>query len=123
MKTEKQLQLVTFEQALRLSRLGFDWETEAFYHSDGTADIYVFQNHNAEGQISAPTVALALKWMRTEQNIVCDPFSAMRNFRLEYRWRYRLNYAQVTSNNTFLDYEQAEFALLDELLTILENKI
>ncbi len=115
MKTEKQLQLVTFEQALRLSRLGFDWATDAFYHSDGVADIYVFQNHNAEGKISAPTVALALKWMRDNE----EAGTCLANLSGEATFVCCIN--DIESMGCLETYEQAESVLLDELLTILEN--
>jgi hypothetical protein len=131
MKTE-QLPLVTFEQAKRLKELGFDYPVIRWYSanvvnervknhawkSSWDAD----HNHSTgETKASAPTVALVLKWIREEKNIVCHVITQMKRFRLEYRFLYRLNYAQVKSRECYIGYEAAESALLDELLDILEK--
>jgi hypothetical protein len=66
----KQLPLVTFEQAKRLKALGFDWETQGMYWSNGDIECCMgLFNHNTEGcyyetTFSAPSVPLALKWIR-----------------------------------------------------------
>jgi hypothetical protein len=129
MKT-KQLQLVTFEQAKRLKMAGFNWPTIAVYEENEEGgirhELHFYQpiNHNNEffgESLSVPTVALALKWFRDEKDIVCHVITQMKHFRLEYRFLYRLNYAQVTSN-ALPDCEAAESALLDELLNILEKE-
>jgi hypothetical protein len=125
----KQLQLVTYEQAQRLKKLGFNIEVPV-------QDVYAEDRHNVfvdcetgwvnwnakKGYISAPTVALALKWIRDEKNIVCHVTTQMKHFRLEYRFLYRLNYAQVKSKSSYYDNDAAENALLDELLTVLERE-
>jgi hypothetical protein len=87
----KQLQLVTPEQAALLKELGFDWETERYYDGeclDDDADKVPFNwnmvttspsvvskflyddiNQDVSKIASAPTVALALKYVREEKNI------------------------------------------------------
>jgi hypothetical protein len=68
MNTEKQLQAVTFEQAKRLKDAGFDWYTRKWYSINGCIESSFYpQIHNEkfkvhETKISAPTVALALKF-------------------------------------------------------------
>jgi hypothetical protein len=124
MKTE-QLPLVTFEQAKRLKELGFDWETYHIYDYgyDGAPKLKKStEYYNTEYVVPAPTVSLALKWFREEKNIVCHVITQMKHFRLEYRFLYRLNYAQVKSGECYIGYEAAESALLDELLDILEKE-
>jgi hypothetical protein len=104
---EKELQIVSFEQAQRLKALGFDWAISR----NSYKDLYF-----------APTVALALKWMRDEKDIVCHAISEMKHFRLSYKFLYRINYAQVKSKKEFDTCEAAESALLDELIDIIENE-
>ena len=128
---ETQLALVTFEQAKRLKKLGFDWKCQCYYIEDENkyeiidvieikgVGIYGFDlfetNHNEkETRFSAPTVALALKWFRDVKNI--------RNS-VSIDW---LNYKMAVAVNgciekrNFTTYEQAESALLNELLKIVE---
>jgi hypothetical protein len=122
----KQLQLVTYEQAKRLKELEFDWATREFYCSKvlcGSEDsVDAWNKQKIVDFISAPTVALALKWIRDEKDIICHVITQMKHFRLDYRFLYRLNYAQIKSERDYIDYEAAESALLDELLTILEKE-
>ncbi|MDR1346815.1 MAG: hypothetical protein LBJ63_00055 [Prevotellaceae bacterium] len=125
---EKQLALVKYEQAKRLKELGFDLETIEFYHEDGTMDIWTFDNHNAvSGKSSAPTVALALKWIRDVKKIFGVVVFKDYGFYVGYMWKYfALNNKEVKAEADITElkgnYEAAESALLDELLTILEKE-
>jgi len=128
MKTEQQLQLVTFEQAKRLRNSGFDWELCEAYNCNGR----IFKttekiNHNwfdgDYSDCSAPTVALALKWCRDEKNIsgFCQEYY--------HGWCYEIysignDRISICGNDLrifFNTYELAESVLLDEILTILEK--
>ena len=79
----KELQLVNFSQAKRLKAAGFDWEVSEFYDGDKLTDYIsakfdsecpLINNYNDSGfdlndgvekeWFSAPTVALALMWLR-----------------------------------------------------------
>jgi hypothetical protein len=76
----EKLQLVTLEQAKRLKELGFNWECDSFYWGDNEDDLCfrdAYHNHNdgtlpadyeeTDGEMtvcSAPSVALALQWVR-----------------------------------------------------------
>jgi hypothetical protein len=140
---KKELQLVTFEQAKRLKALGFNYMvTEGYntfsetlqnpspYCRDFNSGVFTVQGHEV---ISAPTVALALKWIRDEKKIDCGVvfFDVVS---LAYQGKYQLpnllkigdkifkprtSYYTLEGHET---YEAAESALLDELLTILEKK-
>jgi len=134
---EKQLQLCSFEQAKALKQLGFDWETELCYNFSfnkesamlftvGMASYEIGSgmvskcNANKWGEFysSAPTVALALKWMRDVKGIrngVCDTPNI-----------YYGDYCEPNRNSrpatlNFDTYEQAESALLDELIKLCEE--
>ena len=122
MKTN-QLQLVTYEQAKKLKELGFDWELNRYYwdfeHSEPQLRYGMETNWNdtIAKKYSAPTIALALKWFRDvkkiENEVTIVKFSPKK-----YRGKF---YTSDDDFNTklFETHEQAESALLDELLTIL----
>ena len=138
MKTEQQLPLVSFEQASRLRELGFSWETIQFHYVDfdkykpnvkfndlvslketlTTSNHYRNWNTSKSGNhISAPTVALALKWFRDVKRVRNSVVACERG------------YYGVISGEDFYEtedfdtYELAESALLDELLTVISPQI
>jgi hypothetical protein len=131
---KKELQLVSFGQAARLQDFGFDWQTTYSYFFRETGWVVekgykirskiVLKNGWEREYVSipVPTVALALKWMRDEQDIICHVITQMKHFVLKYKYLYRTNYRQKISEQSFNNYEAAESALLDELLTILEKE-
>jgi len=125
-----QLQLVTFEQTKRLKELGFNWRVYSCYAKSG--DIYPYApdapyDFNSRPEldvlISAPTVQLALKWLREneEHHIVgtveYDEFSDGYSYKI-----VRIFDISKYSDNEYATYEAAESALLDELLTFIENQ-
>jgi hypothetical protein len=129
--TEKQLQLVTFEQAVRLKKSGFDWETEEYYYSDGTAGASICCNYNADkGHFSAPTVALAFKWFRDEKGKCFEIRKAEWDGGIKkLGWEYYTHKlcdipSRIYSSYEsifYYTYEAAESALLDELLRLVES--
>ena len=119
---KKQLQLVTFEQAKRLKALGFDWSAYNFY--DATQDnllclnplVCFVSNHNkSKTKISAPTVALALKWFSDVKKI-------RHSVQINNGYYGFISGEDLWESKDFSTYESAESALLDELLTILEKE-
>ena len=68
-----QLQLVTFKQAKQLKELGFDWQCTAYYHK-GILKNYSFEgiNNISKETAAAPTVSLALKWIRDVKMKPCS---------------------------------------------------
>lgn len=123
MNTEQQLlQLVTFEQAKQLKEAGFDWGLDIFYTKYGDLEndkFFGIKNWNDSivfNRFSAPTVALALKWFRDVKGI-----SSSEGVRcnLKYEWEYFFkNRWRSSVYNEYDTYEDAESALLDELLTL-----
>jgi hypothetical protein len=123
----KQLQLVNFEQAKRLKALGFDWETQEYYHPNGEILDLLFYSKN--GGIKAPTVALVLKWIRDEKGYDCmvhrsyadntKYLGEVYKFDANDVERAYIQSVRIKQQNT---YEAAESALLDELLTIMEEE-
>jgi hypothetical protein len=145
---DKQLPLVTFEQAKRLKATGFDWETIRYFHVDGQfldddADKYEYNwnspdvkaltriifgdNHPDEADVcSAPTVALALQWAQDVKGIISSviPTIIIKNGNRVRRWLYCVYYVagiDCKASKFYDTHEAADSALLDELLTIFEN--
>jgi hypothetical protein len=116
MKTE--LQLVSFEQAKKLKEIGFDWEIEDIYWSDGSYEHnYCLGDWNDEiGEeeecISAPTVALALKWCRDVKGVICHILYCDKKYVGEHS-AFRNLWNCTDECDT---HELAESKLLDELL-------
>jgi len=121
-----QLQLVTYDQAKRLKALGFDWKTRDLYKESDSSKTFIIndnprlyeQNWNAstgdEKIISAPTVSLALKWCREVKGVACG---------VAYSDKGYMFFITPCEMKTFgNDYDQAESALLDEILNILEKQ-
>jgi hypothetical protein len=72
MKTQ-QLQLVSFEQAKRLKELGFNYPVRTVYENGIIINYHNDKNRNddkSNREISAPTVPLALKYLRNEKELL-----------------------------------------------------
>jgi hypothetical protein len=128
----KELQRVNREQAKRLKKLGFD--RRVVYYFDKTQDdglvtnplICFADNHNKdETKISAPTVALALKWIRDEKKLLCF-VSCWYGSTTKYEWLWQGRVIIINKHPIetafYATYEAAESALLDKLLTLLEKE-
>ena len=119
MNKAEQLQRVNDKQAKLLKKLGFNWLTDGYYFLDGEdIDLDDNRNHNAyDLHYSAPTIALALEYIMEEKGIInwvqCDVF---------HQWTgcYFFNRAQLQTD-IYKTKRDAESALLDELLTLLES--
>jgi len=133
---ENQLQICSFEQAKRLKELGFDWECNSYFELDGSLINHQdYWDYNGEeyyqwsgdiGVTSAPTVALALQFIRNNKNVFSCVDFAVANFRKGYYWNYFSFENKDICDKTddlFGSYELAESALLNKLLTILEKQL
>ena len=117
---EQQLQLVNFEQAKRLKKLGFDWETDNHYYDLSGTHRKIIHSTKMFEFISAPTVALALKWARDVKEIMNGVYFSNAG---EWIGFIKKNEYQDRTKR-YNTYELAESELLNEILTILEtNKI
>jgi len=123
MNADKQLQLVTYEQAKRLKALGFDWTVYEYYREETkewTYPDFSGYDNSAVNDISAPAVALALKWIRDEKKIKCCVEFYGKD---EYTYNiYTKTGARIFTHMRVDDHSIADSALLDELLTLLEEK-
>ena len=75
---------VTFRQAVKLKALDFDWECNRYYSKEDAADgtVWEYPNHTYENfndgsfgsnSVSAPTQAVAMRWMREVHKISIEP--------------------------------------------------
>ena len=128
---DNQLQIVRFEQAKRLKELGFDWAVKTSY-AIGCDNLrpefrsYLHYNRgircNDTGKelISAPTVALALKWIR---DVKTDCVLSVCINQTSRKYFYIVDeHDDYYVGDDFNAYEAAESALLDELLNLLEQE-
>ena len=117
---EKELQIVSFEQAKRLAEIGFDWKSEKKYgrlshrYNYDIMPIGQFSVPSCKVEYSAPTVSLALKWFRD----VKGKFGYVLNT-CRYNFYY---YTEGGGVNAYKTYELAESALLDELINLIEEE-
>ena len=126
-----ELQLVTYEQAKRLKELGCYIDTTDYYDEGGQLEYDAwyhlsdhFEKHYKNStNVSAPTVALALKWCRTKLRINIDANKSSNG-----TWCYKGLVSKLNSKNNphytawFTNYEEAESAALDAALKLLESK-
>jgi len=110
----QELQLVNYEQVKRLKKAGFNFDNLCFHYYDDNGII-----NDYDGTFGAPSVALALKWIRDEKGIVNAVMREQKDFgKIEYCGQFKDMHLTDFSYDT---YESAESALLDELLNILEE--
>ena len=118
---------VTYEQAVKLKELGFDWKCYTFYHWDnwcGLSHSGIYENHNMFKKcISAPTLSQAQKWLR-EKGIDITPIPVTRDDERKYRWALdRLNpRLRDWTDDIINNYEEALSAGIDRALQLLTDK-
>jgi hypothetical protein len=123
----KQLQLVTQRQAQRLKAAGFDWDCGYHYRGENRLKDYppLSNKELAENSFSAPTVALALEWVR-ENWLLADWLDFSGEYDEDGEPLFYRNYLfgkelRKTSKKA-MPRKSIESALLDELLNVLEKE-
>jgi len=132
----KQLEIVSFFQAAQLKKIGFNWECPYYYHIDSGMrcefQSQYYDYNSTENLLSAPTIALALKWFRQIPNQNLHSTSAY-----ECRFMFGIDYeltgviqdnhtfksARVCSRGNCSDHNDAEYMMLDKLIDILLDEI
>ena len=133
----KELQIVSFEQAERLKKLGFNWdvntgwrilpeerpETYPRFRRGFIRDTIMFNMNEDEDTVSAPTTALALKWMRYVKNVQngITYFETIDGKKLHYYGRYQTADFLHRDTKVLDTHEEAESALLDAILNDLDK--
>jgi hypothetical protein len=130
------LQLVTSEQAKKLAKLGFSLQVDYYFrphndtpfHSDRRHDFNECSSDIGDYQYSAPTIALAMVWLREKLDIhgyVDRNPSGWYYVVSDWYEKGTITY-KIQSNKNCIDeyesYDTAEIALLDEILKLMEQK-
>lgn len=78
---------VSFEIAKLLKDKGFDEPTIAIYYKDGTFEYFSLNKWNTKfiTPISAPTLQMAMKWLRRIYSVNIDIVSVWNQKRFEYQ--------------------------------------
>lgn len=118
----QQLPRLTFEQAKRAHSLGFDWPTKDIYCGPDDlweAETYELIYETLDGTIPAPENAIFLQWCREVKGIygAVDPQHPY-SFQPVYT---RLYGSWEKGSRIYQTYPEAESALIDQILTVLEN--
>jgi hypothetical protein len=129
MNTKELLQLSNPEQSKRLKQAGFNWKTQEFwYDMFGTAALknaLAIKDYHDNLCYPAPEVPVALKWMRDVKGLYgvvrlhYSPYLKKIVFCLSLNIKGNIK-SEYTIYHT---YEDAESALLDALLTLLEEAV
>ena len=130
---DRQLPIVNFAQAVVLKELGFDLECNAWYYSfedtskleNGELVESHLKNHNdcekdcyGGVKVSAPTVALALKWLRDVKGITHSIGFTWNGIKGKNDWCFV--FRGKMDENGYDTYESAESALLDAVIASMD---
>ena len=137
---------VTFEQAQRLKKLGFDWKCNHYYQdNDQSLHINFYENFNKHSKLntedeklikvtlySAPTMSQAQKWLREKHNTIILVDTYFKNYKDGDYSKAEFEYVIVYMNfnatrkgsskddKLFESYEQALSAGIDKALELLK---
>lgn len=128
-----QLQIVTKKQAIKLKQLGFEWECEYWISDNDEPILGKLENwnglNNNEKRLyatsseiySAPTVPLAIKWLRDTKGFNID-INYHPNVKKYWLAIYDVDKIINVCNARIDSYEQAESDALDFVLSYLLEK-
>lgn len=128
---------VTYEQAVKLKELGFDWECQAYYSKDSAPKGQaLFQvgahcaNRNLRDDlVSTPTMTMAQKWLRDTEGVLVwvyperEPLGeGLTGSELTDKWLWEIDGAEVRRNKrAYCTYEAALSAGIEKALNLLKN--
>ncbi|MCL2040386.1 MAG: hypothetical protein FWG85_08185 [Bacteroidetes bacterium] len=125
----KTLQIVSYEQAQKLKKLGFDWECYLAYRiadnefGKKSNEPVSYQGAVLEDYAHAPSVALALKWFRNVKRVNGSVFQAVSMHWHGLLSKYGANPDEDVRiySEPHIWYEHAETDLLDRLILFAEE--
>lgn len=125
MEREQYYLFVPYEQALELSKLGFN-EKCSFYWSVGYEDFKHILNseiYQKGNSISAPLYQQAFKFFRDKRVLYCiNPSSIFGKYHVGYLGKYGWELIKDNENQTiFYTYEEAELSCLNKLIELLKE--
>ena len=116
---------VTYEQAVKLKELGFDWECNHLYSHRSSIDFndscyyHDFNTTDSSNDYSAPTLAQAQKWLREvkETEVIVHKINDS-----IYNYTIYGQLVNLTTKTIFDTYEQALSAGIDKALELLKEE-
>ena len=124
---------VTYEQAVKLKELGFDWKCNHWYHPlepEKIIECQTYCNHNSfERPYSAPTLAQVAKWLRDVKGLII--YSEPRFYKgkkpllgYEYHLFNKKDgyYSHIESETIYDTYEEALSEGINEALELIKEK-
>ena len=122
---------VSFETAKLLKEKGFDWECRAFYVKSKECGTELFHakepynyDNNVHPCVSAPTLQMAMKWLREEKGVAVIPVISSVLDNEKFLWDVKIVVAKT--NDTYSQgwvYEKQEDACERAVKYCLENLI
>lgn len=118
---------VTYEQALALKKLGFDWDVNyVYYPNKSIGEVFPKGNYNNMSAefitCSAPTLAQAQKWLRKEKDYHIEPRLFYDKFHTDCKSSSRGKYWQIEHGKYYFSYEEALSAGITECIKLLEKE-
>lgn len=122
---------VTFEQSVKLKKLGFDWECDHVYYGENVNYVFTSErkrNYNTEDyRFSVPTLSQVQKWLRDVKGvIICIEPRFYKNKKPLVGYDYHIFdkdngwYSHVESKTVYDTYEQSLTSGIDKVLEILK---
>ena len=123
---------VTFEQAKKLKKFGFDWECNHYYDKQEQFEQVVVSNYDNyyncnsddfEDACSAPTLSQSQKWLREVKEICVTSSIKIHKGKYKFNWSITLfkEGRGIWDESVIYDtYEQALSAGIDKALELLK---
>lgn len=127
--------LVTYEQALALKKLGFDLKVNHYYDDEGyiienladyseevpDGEYTSYDNFNYEDFCSAPTLEQAQKWLRKYKDLIVIPHPR-RDCKGNVVWYFTIfNSGNYKYSSEYNSYEESLSAGITECIKLLEK--
>lgn len=130
---------VTYEQAIKLKELEFNWECHYRYNINkqlvpnvvysncgvDSDDLAVDVNFRCIGDISAPTLSQAAKWIREKYNLFIHVYLHLDDcwlYEIQYIFYYDYHKYKPEDEQWWRPYEQALSAGIDQALELLKQQ-
>ncbi len=120
-------EIVPYEQALELKKVGFEYISTIFAY-DQSGELYtrdgIPHDFNIRGLLSAPTFSQAFRWFREKYNIIPNIHSVYideTHTKINF-WVWFANYEENSNEEIYYGtYEEAELECLKKLIEIVKD--